>query len=106
MNNIFGMDMAEMHRLGIKMNELASSFGTAKRRLDEIVAGLVTSSYTSSDAKAIASAIKSYEPLLTAIQRKLDEYGNFGTSSSNITQATNDTITSEIAKKLNNTNFG
>ena len=102
MGNVFGMDMGEMHRLGIKMSELATQFGTAKNELDEIVKGLVTSSYTSDDAKAIATAIKSYEPLLNAIQMKLDAFGQFGVGSSNATQNTNEAIISGIANNLKN----
>ncbi len=99
---IFGMDMESMTRLGSRITGLAEQFGTAKKKLDEIVQGLVTSDYTSDDAKALADAIKSYEPLLIAIQNKLNDYGNFATGSSNLTAATNEEIKSSIADNLRN----
>lgn len=102
MANVFGMDMAEMHTLGVKVSELAQQFGGAKKQLDEIVAGLVQSAYTSDDAKAIATAIKSYDPLLRAIQDKLDAFGQFGVASSNRTADTNQAIKDGIANNLNN----
>lgn len=102
MANIFGVDMAEMHRLGVKISELAEQFGGAKKELDEIVRNLVTSGYTSDDAKAIAGAIKSYDPLLQKIQEKLDSFGRYGVTGSNMTAQTNEAIKEGIANNLNN----
>ena len=97
---VFGMNMEEMTRLGTKMTDLSDQFGAAKNKLNRIVQGLVDSDYTSDDAKALANAIKSYEPLLIAIQNKLGDYGNFATGSSNLTSATNEEIKSNIANNL------
>ncbi len=97
---VFGMETGAVHDLGVKVKNDASDFEANHRKINEVVNRLVSSAYTSSDALAIAEQIKSYEPLLNEIYTMIDNFGDNGIRDSQTTVATNEDITSRIAKNI------
>ena len=97
----FRINPEVVNREGNRLNELASSFGANRRKIEQIVQRIEASEYVSKDANAIANEIRSYNPMLTQIEQRLDAHGNFAKMAVRRTEATQDDIISSINKGVN-----
>ncbi len=94
--SIFRMDAARVHSEGMRLKSLADDFGTSRNKIREIIDRMIASDYTSDDAKALAEEIKRHDPMLTLIQRKIEEHGNFGVNASRQTMGVQEDIITSI----------
>ena len=92
----FRMETGAVHAEGGKISNLSEDYGVTRRKIDEIVERILASEYTSNDAKAIATEIKSNDPMLNQIQQKLERHGNFGMTASKQTIRTQEDIISNV----------
>lgn len=96
MSDVFNMLTDETHTDGVKGRNLAEEFGVNRRKVNEIVERITASEYTSDDAIAIASEIRSFDPLLNEIQDRLENFGNIGVYASRETVGLNEQIKESV----------
>ena len=95
----FGMQTGEMHSGGVYIQKQAEDWGYARKKIGETIDFLLEA-YPSSDGAALAEKVKGHDPELVAIENKLHAQGDYGVYASKTTVATNEEITSKIAKNI------
>lgn len=94
----FRMNTGVVHAAGGNIQKLADEFGYDKNKIDQIVDGIVSSDYTSDDARTIANEIKSFGPMLNNIHARLERHGAFGINASRQTLQTQEDIISSAKR--------
>ncbi len=92
----FKMRTDVVHSKGVNIGEQADEFGYNLRRIEEIVNGIVSSSFTSPEAKDIAAEVNRHAPALKSMLQTLERYGEFAIYASNLTEQTSDDISGMI----------
>lgn len=90
----FGIDLEEVNNEGERIKKLAEEFYANRKKIDEIIQKIESSGYKSEEATAIATKIRSYNPLLEKIQNKINNHGEYAKMVVKRTMATQDSIKS------------
>ena len=93
----FGIDLEEVNNEGERIKKLGEEFYTNRKKIDEIIQKI---GYKSEEATAIATKIRSYNPLLEKIQNKINNHGEYAKMVVKRTMATQDSIKSRLNKNM------